>query len=40
MVHNPAYDFNDANIATGAAYWVALVQDLLSPTHNHTGDKP
>lgn len=40
MVHNPAYDFNDANIATGAAYWVALVQDLLSPTHNLTGDKP
>ena len=32
MVHNPAYDFNDLNIAPGAAYWVALVQDLLSPT--------
>lgn len=32
MVHNPAYDFNDDNIATGAAYWVALVSDLLSPT--------
>lgn len=31
MVHNPAYDFNDHNIGTGAAYWVALVQDLLSP---------
>ncbi len=30
MVHNPAYDFNDLNIAPGAAYWVALVQDLLS----------
>lgn len=30
-VHNPAYDFNDLNIAPGAAYWVALVQDLLSP---------
>jgi hippurate hydrolase len=29
MVHNPAYDFNDDNIATGAAYWVALTQDLL-----------
>ncbi|WP_310625443.1 M20 aminoacylase family protein [Limnohabitans sp.] len=25
MVHNPGYDFNDDNIATGAAYWVALV---------------
>jgi len=29
MVHHPAYDFNDANIATGARYWVALVRDLL-----------
>jgi hippurate hydrolase len=26
MVHNPGYDFNDDNIATGAAYWKALVQ--------------
>jgi hippurate hydrolase len=25
MVHNPGYDFNDDNIATGAAYWKALV---------------
>jgi hippurate hydrolase len=32
MVHNPAYDFNDQNIAPGAAYWIALVHDLLSPT--------
>ena len=32
MVHNPAYDFNDLNIAPGAAYWIALVQDLLSTT--------
>jgi hippurate hydrolase len=31
MVHNPAYDFNDRNIAIGAAYWVALAQDLLTP---------
>jgi hippurate hydrolase len=31
MVHNPAYDFNDDNIAIGAAYWVALTSDLLSP---------
>jgi hippurate hydrolase len=30
MVHNPAYDFNDLNIAPGASYWIALVQDLLS----------
>jgi hippurate hydrolase len=31
MVHNPAYDFNDRNIGPGATYWVALVQELLSP---------
>ena len=30
MVHNPGYDFNDDNIATGAAYWVALVEMYLS----------
>ena len=33
MVHNPAYDFNDDNMAPGASYWIALVQELLSPTH-------
>jgi hippurate hydrolase len=33
MVHNPAYDFNDHNIATGARYWIALVHELLSPHH-------
>jgi hippurate hydrolase len=26
MVHNPAYDFNDENIVTGSAYWIALVK--------------
>ena len=31
MVHNPAYDFNDLNISPGAAYWIALVEELLSP---------
>jgi len=31
MVHNPAYDFNDRNIDPGAAYWIALVNELLSP---------
>ena len=30
MVHNPSYDFNDDNIAVGAAYWVALVERYLS----------
>ncbi len=29
MVHNPGYDFNDANIGMGSAYWVALVQRYL-----------
>jgi hippurate hydrolase len=29
MVHNPGYDFNDANIGVGAAYWVALVERYL-----------
>lgn len=29
MVHNPAYDFNDENIATGADYWKALVKAFL-----------
>jgi hippurate hydrolase len=30
MVHNPSYDFNDDNIAIGAAYWVALVQAFFA----------
>jgi len=30
MVHNPGYDFNDDNIATGAAYWVALVEKFFA----------
>jgi hippurate hydrolase len=30
MVHNPAYDFNDENIATGSAYWMALVKAYLA----------
>jgi hippurate hydrolase len=30
MVHNPGYDFNDHNIATGASYWVALVQKFFA----------
>ena len=29
MVHNPGYDFNDAAMATGAAYWSLLVQRYL-----------
>ena len=30
MVHNPGYDFNDDNIATGAAYWTSLVQTFFA----------
>ena len=29
MVHNPGYDFNDDNIAIGAAYWVLLTERFL-----------
>ena len=29
MVHNPGYDFNDGNIAVGAAYWVLLAERFL-----------
>jgi hippurate hydrolase len=29
MVHNPGYDFNDAILATGAGYWVHLVERFL-----------
>ena len=34
MVHNPGYDFNDDNIATGSAYWVLLAQRFLA-TQEH-----
>lgn len=30
MVHNPGYDFNDAILPTGAAYWVRLVETALA----------
>jgi len=30
MVHNPGYDFNDDNIALGAAYWTLLAERFLS----------
>jgi hippurate hydrolase len=29
MVHNPAYDFNDDNIAIGATFWSELVKQYL-----------
>jgi hippurate hydrolase len=30
MVHNPGYDFDDRNVAIGAAYWTLLVQRFLT----------
>ena len=30
MVHNPGYDFNDANVAVGSAYWVLLAERFLN----------
>ncbi|MEH3087077.1 MAG: M20 family metallopeptidase [Xylophilus ampelinus] len=30
MVHNPGYDFNDDNVAVGAAYWVLLAERFLA----------
>ncbi|WP_028534314.1 M20 aminoacylase family protein [Paludibacterium yongneupense] len=30
MLHNAAYDFNDANLAIGAAYWTRLVERYLA----------
>jgi hippurate hydrolase len=32
MVHNPGYDFHDANVAIGAAYWVLLAERFLKNT--------
>jgi amidohydrolase len=29
LLHNPHYDFNDDILATGAAYWVKLVETVL-----------
>ncbi len=29
MVHNPGYDFNDDNIATGSAFWALLTERFL-----------
>ena len=29
MVHNPGYDFNDDNIATGSDYWIHLTREFF-----------
>ncbi|MCY1268786.1 Hippurate hydrolase [compost metagenome] len=31
LLHNPAYDFNDASLPYGASYWVKLVSAFLDP---------
>ena len=31
MVHNARYDFNDASLTFGAAYWTRLVEKFLAP---------
>ena len=40
MLHNPSYDFNDALIPIGAAYWQGLVQACLGtePQNPRTGN--
>ena len=30
MLHNAAYDFDDANLTVGAAYWVRLAESFLA----------
>jgi len=34
MVHNPAYDFNDRVLPTGASYWVRVAETYLKPVHD------
>lgn len=29
MVHHPGYDFNDANVPVGGAFWVLLAERFL-----------
>ncbi len=38
MVHNPGYDFNDANIGIGSAYWVLLAERFLAATPGQRPD--
>ncbi len=37
MVHHPGYDFNDANLPVGAAYWVRLTERFLSADETGAG---
>jgi hippurate hydrolase len=34
QLHNPRYDFNDAILPIGAAYWVTLAQNILRATND------
>lgn len=36
MLHNPGYDFNDANLVTGAAFWSRLVERFLAEADPET----
>ncbi|WP_271409044.1 M20 aminoacylase family protein [Pseudomonas sp. Q1-7] len=36
MVHNPGYDFNDAILVRGAAYWAALAEAWLQAPPAHS----
>jgi hippurate hydrolase len=36
MVHHPGYDFNDANIAVGSAFWVRLAERFLCAEETST----
>jgi hippurate hydrolase len=40
MLHNAAYDFNDANLTVGAAYWTRLVERFLSAQEDAAGVAP
>jgi hippurate hydrolase len=36
MVHNAKYDFDDANLTVGAAYWTRLVERFLAQDRGAT----
>lgn len=36
VIHNPAYDFNDEILTTGASYWVRLAETALAAGHGES----
>jgi amidohydrolase len=36
LLHNPHYDFNDAILPVGAAYWVKLVEMMLGKSNSYS----